>query len=398
MKNSTDQNCALSVLSVLPAPSAFSVPVLLSARDALPTTPPPSAPCPLPTLADKDLYSLCKQYGKNARQWSRKFAFLLPEVLKRGLYKKYGYQGINEFAAKLCGMSREVVERVLLLSKKLNDKPLIWNKLEVYGWTKLLLVARVVGVDTQDFWLDKLERLTYRGLAEYVQVWRKGQIGGTKPFENTPSSQMDFENFSGDKSDKKCKEYALCKPKNSGAFEFVTEDLSANHIENIAEIYRASGSPHGKSYKKFKFNLDADTEFRLKSIKKQLEKERGAVTFGETLSYVLKKLEELEAKVESVSFEAKEPPLRCSFPGCNEPYDEKHHPFRSSLSKNNKNLTPLCRKHHHLAHSGLIENEKQSPEKWRIQTKELPAQLQYYLDQSFTAKADLTVRRYLIDS
>lgn len=352
------------------------------------------------TISDKDLYSLCKQYGKNARQWTRKFAFLLPEVLNRGLHKKYGYQGINEFAAKLCGMSAEVVERILWLHRKLVDKPLIWEKLEIFGWTKLRVVARVIEADTEKFWLDKLERLTYSGLVEYVQAWKKER-------ENSGHGFSDRSVFNG-----------LIEGGSQGALEFMTVNLVENCKNTTCPVGEQVGESIArapKSYKKFKFNLDVDTEFRLKKVKKELEKTQGAVTFGETLNYVLKKLEELEKVVKgSQNFQntqtsahnntqadkplspSSKPLPRCLFPGCNEPYDEKHHPFRVSLSPNNKNLTPLCRKHHQLAHSGLIENEKQSSENWKLQTKELPEQLQYYFNQTFTEKVDSTVRKFLV--
>lgn len=372
-------------------------------------------------LSDKDLYTLCKDYGKNARRWTRRFAYLLPEVLKRGLHKKYGFQGIYEFAAKLCGMNAEVVGRILSLHKNLEEKPLIWEKLEVFGWTKLRAIAGVVEIETQKFWLDKLERLPHSALVEYVQVW-KSNVAVLKK-ENNENMLFILEDCEPTSVHNKSGDNLINgsnKAENDGALEFVNEEFQED-----GDII--SATPIARTYKKFKFKLDADTEFRLKNIKKQLEKERGAVTFGETLNYVLKKLEELErpeqkvagASTEMVTSQAtsgntnsKTPsrhiPIKtqqvvlqkfnhhCGYPGCNEPYDAKHHPLRFCLSPNNENLVPLCKKHHQIVHSGLVENEKQSPENWKLSLQEMPEQLRYYLSQTFTERTDWSARQHMV--
>jgi hypothetical protein len=67
-------------------------------------------------LTDSELYKKCQEYGLNAKQWLRKFAGLLPEVLRRRLHKRRGYTSIHEFAAKLAGMSEGTVNRILRLA------------------------------------------------------------------------------------------------------------------------------------------------------------------------------------------------------------------------------------------------------------------------------------------
>ena len=73
-------------------------------------------------MTDKELYKLCKKFGKRTLEARRKFAGLLPEVLKRHLYEKKGFSSIYEFAAKLAGMSHEQVNLVLRLERKFEDK------------------------------------------------------------------------------------------------------------------------------------------------------------------------------------------------------------------------------------------------------------------------------------
>ena len=88
-------------------------------------------------LNDRDLYNLCQKYGSNARMWKRKFASLLPEVEKRGLYKKYNFYSIYEFAAKLGGVANRTVDEVLRTYKKVEEKPLLKKQIEKVGWGKV---------------------------------------------------------------------------------------------------------------------------------------------------------------------------------------------------------------------------------------------------------------------
>ena len=80
-------------------------------------------------MNDKELYQLCKKFGREALQARRKFAGLLPEVFKRQLYAKKGYSSIYHFAAKLAGMSREQVAVVLKLDRQFEDRPILQKAL-----------------------------------------------------------------------------------------------------------------------------------------------------------------------------------------------------------------------------------------------------------------------------
>ena len=112
----------------------------------------------LKTLSDVQLYTLCKQYGSNALIWKRKFAGLLPEVKKRELYAHKGYASIYEFAAKLAGMSHESVDKILRLSQRLHDKPVLLKQLEsgAQGWSKIEKVSFIATPKTEQFWAKKV--------------------------------------------------------------------------------------------------------------------------------------------------------------------------------------------------------------------------------------------------
>ena len=111
-------------------------------------------------LSDKDLYAFCKEYGGKARFWRRRFAGLLPEVERRGLYRRRGCGSIYEFAAKLAGMSKESVDKVLQISRKLENKPQLKELLEsgAQSWTKLEKVAYIATSQTDGEWAERVLR------------------------------------------------------------------------------------------------------------------------------------------------------------------------------------------------------------------------------------------------
>jgi hypothetical protein len=100
-------------------------------------------------ISDEELLRLCKQFGQRALLWRRKFIGLLPEVNRRGLYKKKGCTSIFEFAAKLAGISEEQVRVVLRLEKRFEKTPILQNLL-VAGEVSVHKLARVVSIATPD--------------------------------------------------------------------------------------------------------------------------------------------------------------------------------------------------------------------------------------------------------
>ncbi|MBI2634745.1 hypothetical protein HYW82_03715 [Candidatus Peregrinibacteria bacterium] len=278
-------------------------------------------------LSNKELYSLCKEYGKNARKWTRRFGFLLPEIAKRKMYRKYRCAGIHEFAAKLAGMSHDLTSRILCLANRLEDKPLIWSEFKKYGWGKLEIVARIATVESQDFWLDKLRKLPINVLREYVKKWiehNKNLLESTAPHmqsimksaEKYRSEAVFVSNaaFVDLKNDKN-QNFSYYKPETAGTLKLVngfTEgnlqknfESAGNHLKMtqnadtesvIAEKLSSESQSAGKIddhniYKKLKFRVDRDTEFEFKKFKQALEKERKeALTMGETLKVLLERV------------------------------------------------------------------------------------------------------------
>jgi hypothetical protein len=291
-------------------------------------------------MTDKELFELCKEYGKNAQIWQRKFVALLPEVFKRRLYKKRGFYSIHEFAAKLGGVSHKTVDEVLRLHERTKNVPQLQNQIEKHGWAKVRVVTSLIGTVKEKDLVEMVENLPKKSLEKGVQ-------------------------------------------------ELKIEKGLAVASENIA-------LPGEKldTWTKMSFNLDPETEFRLRKLQQKLEKEKKeTVSFNEVLKTMLDAVEEKmpepkknKIKTKTISaaqkYELEQTYHgKCGFPGCNEPSINIHHPERYALKKNHEKIVPLCKSHHDLAHAGLIENEELPPQYWKIRDHKDISDFKYAIDQ-----------------
>lgn len=260
-------------------------------------------------LSDRDLYALCKKYGGKARLWAREFAFLLPEVARRGLHRKKGFESIYEFAGRLAGMSREVAYRVLSLHGKLRGMPKLWELLKSEGWYKLQLIATVATPQTEDYWVDKVSTMARATLQLFIQELKKqcgvpGQSKVATLFENLVAIEND-----------KSGNFVYNKPGIAGAPNFCdkiagtcveTPEMEASTETEI--LGSCDENPGTKidtgiandgegnltnasklhAFRKLKFQVDGATEIDFRVFKSELEKVRKeAITMGEALHALL---------------------------------------------------------------------------------------------------------------
>ena len=301
---------------------------------------------PFGSLSDKDLYARCQEYGVNARIWKRRFAGLLPEVARRELHRRRGYGSIYEFAFKLAGMSSASVDKVLHLAEKLEDKPLLREQLisGSQGWSKIEKVAFIATPETDKEWAERVEKMGAYALEAFVQVKRR---------------------------------------------EAFTEGAN---VEAQTHMSMAQNNFRAAQWGTFSFPASPEIEKQLRLIKYKLEKENGVtLTFNEVMQVLLAGGAPQEAQViiqvcpecaarKAADVESRAIPVGvrrvlqaiykgyCGFPGCDRPGTSLHHTKRYSLEKGHdwKSIVPLCKIHERLVHSGLVENEEDPPEKWRV--------------------------------
>jgi predicted HTH domain antitoxin len=131
-------------------------------------------------ISDKELYRKCIMYGRQALQARRKFIGLLPEVFKRKLFTKKGFDSVYEFAARLAGISHDQVNKILQLERKYQDKPILHSAL-VEGNISVNKLVRIASISTQSNQSElvkKAETLSSRALEVYVRDVKNKEPNG----------------------------------------------------------------------------------------------------------------------------------------------------------------------------------------------------------------------------
>lgn len=269
-------------------------------------------------MTDKELYDLCQEYGKQARKWKNKFISLLPEVYRRRLYRKRGFCSIHEFAAKIGGIGKNVVDEVLRFDEKFKEMPKLKSLIPEIGLSKLRTVAGVASKETDSFWAEKVEAMTRGALSIYVKEIRPG----TEASKNTNLSLFDEQNE---------------LPKN--------RNLKTQNGDKST----------------FSMQLSGESIIKLRLLKQKLEKQqKQALCWDEVVELATDELLN-EPKVRTYkqrvvksrnipAQKRREQSKVCEIPGCNMPAEVIHHQDRWAITKKHENLKALCRGHHELAH------------------------------------------------
>lgn len=324
----------------------------------------------------------------NAKLWMRKFAALLPEVYRRELYAKRGFVSIYEFAGKLAGMNHATVDKILNLSEKLKDKPILKSQFETgsVGWSKLEKVAYVATPETDGEWAEKVTRLPMHTLEAYVREYRSEFTLGSKEENNRQILQ---------------------EAREEG------EKIGAKEMEEGVVTRRIS------------FPISQQVEEKLRIIRQEFEKKSGkALGFTEVMEMLLKSYEEskelkqmlqgrpvvkkfvhtnlcpkciqqemdgkeasgqvtrhIPAKVSQVIETRSQ--KTCEFPGCLRPGEIRHHVRRFALRPNHdpKYIVFLCEAHEGILQAGLIENEEGPPALWQLRKEPDQNDAKFLIDQ-----------------
>lgn len=257
-------------------------------------------------MNDKELYKLCQEYGAKARMWKNKFIALLPEVAKRKLYKKKGFESIYEFAAKVGGVGRKTVEAVFQVQKYIEDKPALKAVLPKVGINKIRTIASLATRENQNELADKVIKMSKPALELYAREQRAPKI------KTPPGRKMKILSFHVDEA----VELELRKLKNEGeTFNDVMKKLLA--LVPKEKVVKPRKTKKSKS----------------RPVPAQKRREVLAETNG-----------------------------KCSVSECNKPAKEVHHLKPWAIFKKHEELEPLCKVHHELRHQG----EKKIDEKFRM--------------------------------
>ncbi|KKQ71976.1 MAG: hypothetical protein UT33_C0007G0065 [Candidatus Peregrinibacteria bacterium GW2011_GWC2_39_14] len=276
-------------------------------------------------ILEKDLHEKFTFYGKNALKWKRKCTILLPEIAKYRIWEKKGFSSIYEYAAKLAGINNASVNVALWAMRKIEDKPELKRVVEEKGIEIIRPIANIATPETAAFWAEKAMGMSKNTLAAYAKEYKKSELGSPcADSKNYYENQTLFSDLS---------------------VEQITMDLSPETAEQLQKL-------------KGQGNWNELMQKLLQAYQARVEAKK-PIPQENAKRYVPAKIEKyVLAKTNNT----------CAFPGCTKEYKYLHHTWRFALTKTHDpdTLIPLCKPHERLAHAGLIENENQPPENWKI--------------------------------
>ncbi|MBP7898674.1 hypothetical protein KAZ92_01860 [Candidatus Gracilibacteria bacterium] len=262
------------------------------------------------TLSDRDLFETAQRIGAVALKGRRAFIGLLPLVEKRRAYEGRTFYSIYDFAAKVGGVSRDVVVEVLRIDIQLQDMPLVRKLL--YGgtvsWSKIRMVTAWLTPENQQIWIDKLENLSNRALEVYLRDYRK-QLSGDRMIEIFPEHSYSLEQLILTTGSYGLKSSNIPNNTKNEAENFGAE--ISEHKINIGESQeiatetmlkvgpgeqihseRSKLSELSDHRETFTFSMNAEIAARLRLFRQRLEKDRRElVTWEEVMLEFLKMIE-----------------------------------------------------------------------------------------------------------
>ena len=311
-------------------------------------------------LSDSELYSLCKKYGSLSLEARRKFAGLLPEVYRRKLYRRRGFASIHEFAAKLAGMSKESVNKILNLSKKLEGKPELKTQLETgsQGWSKIERVAYIATPENDKELANKVETLSSEALKIYVKELHNKEDKNCIFNREESTANGELKDSKQDKKENVWRRINFpIAPETENALRlFMQKHKCLTFNEALIELMKIASS-----VEKNKANSQIQPKFTKKNLKNK--------KITRHIPTNIKRI--IQAKYKGF----------CAFPNCCKPATSLHHTKRFALEKKHdpEKIIPLCTAHERLAHAGLIKNEDNSPETWSLQKEPDKTDHKYYI-------------------
>lgn len=278
----------------------------------------------------EDLHQKFQMYGKNAREWMRRCALLLPEIVRERVWEKKGFGSIYEYAGKLAGMSRSAVEEALWVIGRIENKPELLSIVAERGVGAVRPVASIATVDTAAFWAEKVMEMSKHTLQAYVHEVKRDDENlppGRQIQQETMEIIMQLPCEMGE---------ALMKLKgNNDWSELISEflDLRMNRLEQEKPEEQVAHSRH----------IPVAIEGYV------LERARGV----------------------------------CEFRACKKQYEILHHIQRFALERvhDPSRIVALCRPHERMVHLGLIEDETILPSRWKVMEEADKKHPKYQIDQ-----------------
>ena len=273
----------------------------------------------LTLVSDAELLSLCRECGRNALLWRKKFEGLIPEVLRRRLYEKENCSSVYEFAAKFAGLSEAQVNTVLRVERKLEGKPTLldsFHKGEISAG-KLDRAADIATPENEKE-VDKMARtLNCRTFEVYVRGQKKAAAkAAIAETESLPT--------------------LFSVPKSLHVQSFNLADDVIEELNRLQDL--------GKDINQILRELLKQRNEQIERKEQELSKSAREETHLLSRTYINKPTR---------NFLNEKYGNKCAIHGCTKLAEEIHHKIRFGLQANNDPayLVPLCKEHHKIAHA-----------------------------------------------
>ncbi len=295
-------------------------------------------------LDDKELHRKFCSYGANAKEWMRKCELLLPEIDRRKIWKKRGYENVFVYAAALAGMSRYRVEQALRVVRKVEQFPELRPVVEAHGVGAVRPILGVVHSASAGFWAEKAGEMSTHALEAYVRAAKEQGliVGGEVVGERDVGAYVkkSFEN----EAEKRHAPFSEAKNIACDKGEIVMK-LPKELVEKLRKL---------KGVSEWEVLMGALVE----SYEREIVRSK-PVAVEATSRHIPAKIERYVLRRSGGT---------CEFSRCIKPYYILHHTQRFALepAHDPDRIVALCFSHERMVHHGLIENELLPAGEWKI--------------------------------
>jgi len=296
-------------------------------------------------MNDLELHHRFKKLGTIRNKITYKLLALLPEIAARKIYEKKGYRTVHEYAARLAGLTPDVVTKALAVAKKLSDKPLLQAQIEKVGIHKVSLVASLATIETEKIWAEKVENMSKKTLEVFTKEYRQtGSFDVGRAADESLKIELDHEM---QKMFYKLKKEIGANLSNKEALRVILANFKKNETKTGEKVvYKPKSTFPGKDFDRREKRSGEIVEKRTDEAR---EKKVGKSVYEPKGRYVAVKTKRTTiAKTAGT----------CTYTNCTKAIENIHNKTPYSVRKTHEDLVGLCKEHHEMAHQSGSETDE----------------------------------------
>ena len=140
-------------------------------------------------LSDELLLEVFRAHSRRAFDHQDRLFALLPEIRRRGLYRRKGCSSIEEFAQRHCRISRKTIREILRVYDRVRPCPRCNELFEsaLVGWTKFQVIATHLDPSNDACWAEHVQTMTKEALRELCKSLDRQESGEGPDLRIRPS-------------------------------------------------------------------------------------------------------------------------------------------------------------------------------------------------------------------